>query len=103
MPGTNPNAIERAIFAGQSIESRVDALEVSVDTLITLTVATQAFTGVTGTVSADYNPFTSWTPIVFKNGIIQKPGTDWTRSGKVFTFIPALAGDDIQICYAYVL
>ena len=102
MPGTNPTAIERALFAKQSIESRIDALEVAVDAIATLTVASEAFNGVSGTVSTAYSPFASWRPIVFKNGVPQRYSTDWTRSGKVFTFTPVLANDDVLICYAYV-
>ena len=67
-------------------------------------IVTEHFSNHTGTVTVSQEPADGYTPTVHRGGILQPiEDTNWSRVGKVFTFLPApgLAAENVTIEYAY--
>lgn len=67
-------------------------------------ITIETFDAHTGSVTVSETPLAGYTPQVWRGGILQpNEGTDWSCSGKVFTFLPApgLVVEDVAIRYAY--
>jgi len=64
-------------------------------------IVTEHFESESGTAEVANTPVEGFEPEVHRDGAPQKKDVDWTRSGKVFTFIPALSSEDVSIRYAY--
>ena len=65
-------------------------------------IVIEKFEAHTGTVTVSQTPIDGFTPEVWRDGVLQPDeDVDWSRSGKVFTFIPSLAAEDAVIRYAY--